>query len=386
MLVETQSQALSRHNNFDLIRLLAACQVVAMHVGEHMEIAVPGVFTFFPGVPIFFIVSGFLVTASLARCATLGEYFRNRALRIYPALWAMTLVSLILLAALGDLNAGTPRLKLVLYVLGQSTFLQHVAGGLGMFRSFGTGGVNGALWTIATELQFYAWLPLMFWLANHFPRYRVLFLVILLCASLLLYELLLPAFTAPGWDKTSLAWRLIAFVYISLPTHLFGFLIGVLCYLKLPALLRLVRGKFPYWMVAYAIFVAVAWRIVGLAGWNLEKDAVFVLAQRLLLAGLILSVAFSAPGLAHRILRGNDISYGVYIYHMLVINTLLQLGLRGWWPYGMLAAFLTAVAAYCSWRWIEKPALRLKRTVHSPRAAPLLVQRDVGAAESTTPQ
>ena len=70
----------------------------------------------------------------------------------------------------------------------------------------------------------------------------------------------------------------------------------------------------------------------------------------------------------------------------LVINTLLQLGLRGWWPYGMLAAFLTAVAAYCSWRWIEKPALRLKRTVHSPRAAPLLVQRDVGAAESTTPQ
>ena len=172
MLVEVQRQALSRHNNFDLIRLLAAYQVVAMHSGEHLQVVMPGVLTFFPGVPIFFIVSGFLVTASLAHCGSLAEYARNRVLRIYPALWAMTAVTLLLLAAFGQIGAGTPKLRLLAYVLGQCTVFQIVDGGLGMFRGWGTGAVNGALWTIATELQFYVCLPLMFMLANRFPRQR----------------------------------------------------------------------------------------------------------------------------------------------------------------------------------------------------------------------
>ena len=367
MLVEKHPQALSRHNNFDLIRLLAAYQVVAMHSSEHLHISIPGVVTFFPGVPIFFIVSGFLVSASLAHCANLGEYFRNRALRIYPGLWTMTAVTLLLLVLLGDLNSSTPKLKLLAYVVGQTTFFQHVDGGLGMFRGFGTGSVNGVLWTLATELQFYACLPLILYLTNRFPRRRVLLLTVILCASVLLYELELPAWTAPGWNKASFAWLALTFVYVSVATHLFGFLIGVLFYVKLPLLFRFVRGKFAYWALAYAVFVLLAWKVFGLVGWNLEKNALFMLTERLLLAGLIFSFAFSFQGLAQALLRGNDISYGVYVYHMLVINTLIVFGLMGSWHYAALTAVITAALAFASWRLVERPALRLKRRpLHGP--------------------
>lgn len=370
MLVEAHPQAISRHNNFDLIRLLAAYQVVAMHVSDHLLVPVPGVLSFFPGVPIFFMVSGFLVTASLARCTTLGEYFRNRALRIYPGLWAMTVVTLVLLAALGHLNAATPKLPLLFYIVGQTTFLQHVAGGLQLFPSFGVGSVNGVLWTIATELQFYVCLPLLFWLANRVSRRRVVLFGALFCLSFVLYELELPAWTAPGWDKHSMGWRLLAVLYISVPTHLWGFLLGVLFYLWLPGLYRLVQGRFLYWLAAYALFVFVVWHGFGLAGWSLEESAVGVLLQRALLAGVVFSLAFSLPGLARRLLRGNDISYGVYVYHMLVIGCLVEFGWMGRWPDAVLAIVVTALVALCSWRWIERPALRLKRRgpAHAPGA------------------
>jgi len=370
MLVEVQRQALSRHNNFDLIRLLAAYQVVAMHSGEHLQVVMPGVLTFFPGVPIFFIVSGFLVTASLAHCGSLAEYARNRVLRIYPALWAMTAVTLLLLAAFGQIGAGTPKLRLLAYVLGQCTVFQIVDGGLGMFRGWGTGAVNGALWTIATELQFYVCLPLMFMLANRFPRQRLWVLLALALASVALYQLELPAWTDPTRDHGTRTGLALTVLYTSLPTHLFGFMIGMFAYLKLPALLPLVRGRFLYWALAYAAFIALMTLVFGLAGWNLEKNVVAMLCERLLLTGLILSGAFSAEALAHALLRGNDISYGVYVYHMLVINSLLQLGLRGAWPYALAAAAITAVAAFASWRWVERPALRLKRRVSvTPRPA-----------------
>ena len=108
------------------------------------------------------------MSASLAHCASIGEYFRNRALRIFLGLSTMTAVTLLLLTLLGYLNSSTPKLKLLAYIVGQTTFFQHVDGGLGMFRGFGTGSVNGVLWTLATELQFYVCLPLMFYLTTAF--------------------------------------------------------------------------------------------------------------------------------------------------------------------------------------------------------------------------
>jgi len=54
-------------NNFDLVRLLAALQVILVH-GYGVEYLpwLNSAIAMFPGVPMFFVISGFLVSASLA--------------------------------------------------------------------------------------------------------------------------------------------------------------------------------------------------------------------------------------------------------------------------------------------------------------------------------
>ena len=64
-----------RYNNFDLIRLLASIQVFVMHAFVHLKLsASPGVaevLNWFPGVPIFFMISGLQVTYSFVRLAAM---------------------------------------------------------------------------------------------------------------------------------------------------------------------------------------------------------------------------------------------------------------------------------------------------------------------------
>ena len=93
-----------RDNNFQLIRLVAAAFVVVFH-----SFALTGRWTHEPlwrlapelnfgalGVKIFFVISGFLVTQSwLARRAA-APFVVARALRIYPALVAATLLTIVL--------------------------------------------------------------------------------------------------------------------------------------------------------------------------------------------------------------------------------------------------------------------------------------------------
>ena len=50
--------------------------------------------------------------------------------------------------------------------------------------------------------------------------------------------------------------------------------------------------------------------------------------SNILLSILTISLAYTLPKLG-KILKGNDISYGMYIYHMLVINSLIALGYVG---------------------------------------------------------
>jgi len=148
-----------RENNFDLIRLIAAFQVMVMHGIFHLKIDGPGlgklsgIFDFFPGVLMFFTISGFLIFSSLDRNKDLKKYFFNRVLRVYPGLWLCFIVTVILLLAfktinVSDLFTGT----MLKWSLGQLTFFQFWTPDL--LRTWGVGTPNGSLWTIPVELQF----------------------------------------------------------------------------------------------------------------------------------------------------------------------------------------------------------------------------------------
>ena len=92
----------SRENNFNIIRLLAALLVIYVHSFAIFKINIDepiakvlhsGVSLGEFAVYVFFIISGYLITASFVRSKSNWHYFKARLLRIYPGLMAVMLLT-----------------------------------------------------------------------------------------------------------------------------------------------------------------------------------------------------------------------------------------------------------------------------------------------------
>src|SRR5690606_19567981 len=91
------------------------------------------------------------------------------------------------------------------------------------------------------------------------------------------------------------------------------------------------------------------------------------------LAAVTFAGAFSAPSLAHTLLRRQDISYGVYIYHVPVMNMFLYYGYKDELKFTFLTVAIAIVVGIASWLLVEKPSLRRKRRASHPiEATPAL--------------
>jgi peptidoglycan/LPS O-acetylase OafA/YrhL len=353
-------------NNFDLIRLLAAVQVFIGHgflFGFFPHNRVYTATWFVPGVPVFFGMSGFLLLWSLERNADLPAYFKNRFLRLYPALWAtMALTALILLAfrtvSVHDLRSS----GFVLYFFGRCTILFYFVPHL--IKSFAQGNPNGSLWTIGIELQFYLVLPLLYF----FIRRRALWVKNVLLVGIACVSYWIDRHDpSPPFDVAHMNGYLQILVSeFRIFYYLFFFIIGMLFYLNYSFLQRWLEGRFLFWLVVYVIACALTLCFYNLSSIDRYSPDLVSLFRHVLLMFLVFSGAFSNRVLADRLLRGNDYSYGVYLTHLLMLNTFYQFHRFEGSVSFVLAGMATAVLAFLSWNFIERPALRLKK--HSLRA------------------
>jgi len=85
----------------------------------------------------------------------------------------------------------------------------------------------------------------------------------------------------------------------------------------------------------------------------------FSIIYGIVLAFCVLSMAYTLPDTALRLLRSNDISYGIYIYHGLIITIITQWGLTADVDLPLLL-MLSYFMAYLSWIYIERPFIRMK--------------------------
>ena len=78
------------------------------------------------------------------------------------------------------------------------------------------------------------------------------------------------------------------------------------------------------------------------------------------LVTVVMKLAISNPQLSDNLIKRNDISYGVYIYHMPVVNFIMVIGHEG--GNGLaLALISTIIIAVLSWFIVERPILKVKR-------------------------
>jgi peptidoglycan/LPS O-acetylase OafA/YrhL len=343
-----------RINNFDLIRLLAALQVGIVHAITHMRLS--GFFThsvdfglrLFPGVPIFFVVSGFLISKSYEHSGSLRDYCRNRCLRIFPGLWACLIVTVgvMLMAGVGVIGTISTR-DWLLWWAAQMTVFQTYSPGFQWPPGAGT--LNSSLWTIPVELEFYVLLPAIYALFRLRKRGGNIPLLAVFAASAALHFDLLYVY-----HRTPISTEYRYLLYTVVP-YLWMFLVGVLMQRNWSTLRPVLAGRAHWWLLGYLSLCAVATRL-GIGVGSNTITPVFLCP----LAGLVISTATSAPGFADRILRHQDISYGTYAYHMLVINLMVGFGFVGSVFSVVSAIAITLLLATASWVLVEKPFLRHK--------------------------
>jgi peptidoglycan/LPS O-acetylase OafA/YrhL len=136
------------------------------------------------------------------------------------------------------------------------------------------------------------------------------------------------------------------------------FVFGVIISRNFEYILKISEGKFLPWTVIYVGLQLVIGRFEIN---NIGLEYLSIVVFRGLLTVWIISFAYSYRTLSKSILNNVDISYGVYIYHMLIINSILELGYRGNWGLFVIVLVLSAIAGGLSRKFVELPALKLKK-------------------------
>ncbi|CAH0995246.1 hypothetical protein EMA8858_01366 [Emticicia aquatica] len=347
---------ISRNNNFDLIRLIAALQVLIWHGAVHLDLSNTlfgflSVIYHFPGVPIFFTISGFLISYSLERNNfRLKQYFKNRAFRIFPALWVCTFFTAILLFSFGKV---TDLKDFVYWLLAQITFFQFYASE--SLKTWGAGHPNGSLWSIAVELQFYFVLPIVLYLINLSKKKAAVnlsLLAIFLLSILIKYAIQ----TSPLILQKEIYVKLFNNTIL---IYLHFFLTGIAIYKNFEWLSKFLNDKVFYWLIIYVVYVLIFQVWLKFYETPYQISIWGVLANTIL-SFLTLSFAFSFTDLSKKLLHENDISYGIYIYHMPIVNIMVSFGLQANIWYLVLLTFLTSILAFLSWKLVEQRILKLK--------------------------
>ena len=336
-----------------MIRLFAAFQVVLFHVCDRLQISIPDLMWLrnFKGVLIFFTISGFLVTSSLLRNNSIKRYCINRFLRIYPALYGLTTLTILAMLFTHDITFSSFGDKnFIWWVFSWITINQNYTPDC--LSGFGIGTPNGSLWTIPIEIAFYVILP--FVLLPFFRKRKRMEVAVLF------FLIMISVFSNHYWHDfwATNKWKNI-FSYSVIP-YLYAFLFGGLISLFWDKFKPYFVNKLLYYLLPFLllIIIDIYYPQCGMHT-SMTIHTIRELFMNFLLSATTIAAAYSFVNI-NKILRGNDISYGVYLFHGLVINLIIEItNYRGVILYPIVYA-ASIVLSYFSWKFIESPALALK--------------------------
>lgn len=364
-----------RHARFplvDAVRALAALSIFGFHAFYHLDQFGNGFSTRLMGslnvgVPIFFVISGFLLYRPFVSARLTGgtappfiPYGIRRVMRIVPAYWvALPIVAIVL----GEWYVFRP-LGIVRYF----GFLQ-------IYNQDTIGKGIGQAWTLCVEVTFYAAIPAIAWVFRRVlpvgdrrttVRWELLGLAaVYLCSvawKIGVDRLMGP--TDPGYFPAS----------ISLPAQLDTFALGMAMAVVVAAL---AQGAPVPWVVrvvvdrpwvpillAAGLFLVLGQRVWGF-GDNWADHEQIRHQLKALIGVLVLAPAvFGAAegGLVRRAMGWRPVlwlglvSYSFYLYHLaaiLALKDVRPLADLGWVAVAVAALIVSTLAAWISYRLIE---------------------------------
>lgn len=389
-----------RFPNLDGMRAIAALSVLVYHVVgtyslvEQRRQAWGFIFTFGNfGVSIFFLLSGFLlyrpfVLAHLRDRPTprILSFWKRRFLRIFPAYWVAVTVAILLFR---EARIESVKDFFTVYLLLQSYRRGWILIGLGVE------------WTLVIEVSFYLLLPFIALAiralsgraadARGRMRVQVVSVAVLYVGALAyrwwaLYVLAPHARASREWFPTS---QLDHWIF----SYMDWFAIGML--LAIGSAWVSVGGRVPWPVRALARRPWISWLLalecfVVVQQLHLPPSA-FDIVTRVQSFGTVVGFGLTAAFLLIPMVYGDQsrgairrtlstrfvtwlgvISYGIYLWHIVVVNEIKQLARDDHFPVQLAAWFAVTVVlalalAAASHRWVEQPAIRLS---HRGRARP----------------
>jgi peptidoglycan/LPS O-acetylase OafA/YrhL len=354
-----------RSSAVESLRALAALAVLEGHVfgqsrgygvGAYATVVDRALLGGGMGVYLFFAMTGYLLYRPFARRdlaggrpIRYGRYAANRAVRILPLYWTVLVVYVVVFDHGGTLTTWWRSLLLV-----ENVFPATLAR------------VDGVMWSLCVEVQFYVLLPMLAWaiarVARGSARRAAGAIVVLGVAAELvrLVTVTLPGAPAARWQY-------------SLPSTFVFFTGGLLLAVvhtawgeRRPSWVRGILAHSDAWLVAG---VAV-WLVVV---WHYDLDVLLVPAGLLVVGSAVLPLR---DGVGRGVLRWRPLavlgvaSYSLYLWHFVLV---VHLGEQPWMPHGylaLLAIMLPAsiLVALVSYRVVEAPFLRLRRSWSTPLA------------------
>ena len=328
-------------NNYLLLRLVAALLVIYGH--SYGITKLPGQMDLIQralrfeyagsvGVEAFFVISGFLVTASYLNRRNWSEFMKARCLRIFPGLIACMLATVFLL---GPVVTTLPALEYLTsselygFLFRNITLVSLHFTLPGVFENLPVAGaVNGSLWTLPAEFLLYVLLSVFGVAGILFSRRWYGFFILLCCLGAIGLCLEVHFFA----DKSRYLRLFLLFAAGSV--------------------MRVYADRIPLntWIfAALSVVTALFYHHRGM--------------QYMFTLWLIYAVFWIAyvPNL-HIFNRLGDYSYGLYIYAFPIEQTLRQY-IPAIQPLELFfcASLLTLGCAMLSWHFVEHPALDLKK-------------------------
>lgn len=335
------------------------------------------------GVSIFFLISGFLMYRPLVldhfggrRRPGLRDYFIGRFLRIYPAYWVA------LIAVVWVFQQPGPKHE----INNVGDFVAY----FGLLQQYTAahayGGIQQA-WTLCVEVAFYLFLPLWAlgvravarWLGPRVGgvvRVELIGLALLFAAGIAYRMIVL---TVDPTNAVEISWLPAFFDQFAL-----GMLLAVMSAGRESGRMRVpfadVVGRHPWvcWLVAALGFFVVATRLglpIGYPTFTRGQWLAWTLGYGFVAFALLLPAVFGNQR-ESRLRRAlcspvvvfvGVVSYGVYLWHELWLDRFFQsTGLVPFDPGAnvipvfVYAVTVSIIAGYCSWRFVERPAMRLR--------------------------